>query len=155
MHIYTFLAGTIAELGGWRNCPPVFPMLETAGDSSVGLGWGDAVPSTWHKTSSCSRFNEGDNWKCTLWLWSLLIIPIYPSGSENRSMCYCVKAPWMRVIGLPSIPPRYALTRWDRIPYCEILIKYPSRPPRYSITRLEKLYQTFHHNESENVKDGF
>ena len=30
------------------------------------------------------------------------------------------KAPWMRVVGLPSLPSRYALTRWDKLDqeYC-------------------------------------
>ena len=32
------------------------------------------------------------------------------------------KAPWMRVVGLPSLPSRYALTRWGKLdqecPYC-------------------------------------
>ena len=30
-------------------------------------------------------------------------------------LCLWPKAPWMRVVGLPSLPPRYALTRFKQV----------------------------------------
>ena len=32
-------------------------------------------------------------------------------------LCLWPKAPWMRVVGLPSLPPRYALTRFKKVSY--------------------------------------
>ena len=48
-----------------------------------------------------------------MWLGWLRHIRQY--SNNPLYLCLWPKAPWMRVVGLPSLPPRYALTRFKQV----------------------------------------
>ena len=53
-----------------------------------------------------------------------MLVLVHLAGGQSfiKTTMIFEKAPWMRVVGLPSLPSRYALTRWGKLdqecPYC-------------------------------------
>ena len=92
----------------------MFPSQNPPGDTPSGLGRGDAVSCSWNSTSSSSALNEGEDYDLVNMEddGDHVDVDVFGWGqSFIKTTMIFEKAPWMRVVALPSLPSRYALTR--------------------------------------------